>query len=171
MILQYLLHMPQFELALGTADPPPNAQSLSNSWGICSKHCSTWLIRNQKGGPQTKPQAMPCCLPDTHHRMLSRQAACQAWRRRRGRQDTGQLVQGVTCEDQKDNLKARSGQAKHVGDGCTEDSCKQEGLATHVEHHHMRTLCLAQDPQHHLHSCRKECLHVMSVLPLGPGHN
>ncbi len=70
-----------------------------------------------------------------------------------------------TCEDEEHDLKAGFWPAEHVGDGCAEEAGQQGGLPSHVEHHHVRALGLAQDAQHHLDGCRKEGLHFRSVLP------
>ena len=40
-VLQYLLHMPQVEFALGAAESTAKVQNLGQNWGMCSQHCNT----------------------------------------------------------------------------------------------------------------------------------
>ena len=40
-VLHCLLHMPQINFAVGTADSTAKAQNSGKSWGMCSKHPNT----------------------------------------------------------------------------------------------------------------------------------
>ena len=40
-VLQCVLHMPQFEFALRTAESTAKVQNLGQNWGMCSTHCDT----------------------------------------------------------------------------------------------------------------------------------
>ena len=41
LMLQCLLHMPQFEFAVRTAESITKVQNSGQNWGMCSKHCNT----------------------------------------------------------------------------------------------------------------------------------
>ena len=43
-VSQCLLHMPQVEFALRTAESTSKVQKLGQNWGMCSKHCNTLEI-------------------------------------------------------------------------------------------------------------------------------
>ena len=48
LVLQCLLHMPQFEFAVRTAESTAVVQNLGEAWGMCSKHCNTKSVHARR---------------------------------------------------------------------------------------------------------------------------